>query len=51
MLHSFNDYQCTTLSSTRILRTEKFPAVLLNAGNEKAKQLFYIIVCYWMVGQ
>ena len=50
MLYSSNDFQCTTLSFTRILRTEKFPAVLY-AGNEKVKQLFYVIVSSWMVGQ
>jgi hypothetical protein len=51
MLHGFNDFQCTTLFSTRILHTEKFPAVLLYAGNEKVKHLFYVILCFWMVGQ
>jgi len=51
MLHSFNDLQFTALSSARVVCTEKFPVVLLYAGNEEVKQLFYVIVCSWMVGQ
>jgi len=51
MLHIFNDFQCTALSSARVLCTKKCPAFLLYAGNEEVKQPFYVIVCSWMVGQ
>ena len=35
---------CTPLPNTYPVHTEEYPAVLLHAGNENFKQLFYAIV-------
>ena len=42
---------CTSLSNTNPVHTEEYPAVLLHAGNENFKQLFYTIVCSVLMGQ
>jgi len=41
----------TALSIAHTQHTEGFPAVLLRAGNEKVKQLFYTTVCSLLMGQ
>jgi len=46
-----SNYCAQLLSATCILHIEEFLAVLLHAGNEIIKQLFYIVMCSLMMDQ